>query len=473
MKTSQTGIDLIKELEGCSLKAYWDIVDYSIGYGHLGAKAGQTITKEEAEALLIADLPSYEAKVNKYDSIYHWTQNEFDALVSYAYNIGSIKGLVDDGKRSRVEIIADWPNHDMAGGKHLEVLKKRRLNELALFTKGGDMTTYGKKSIFEMIEVAEQCLDYLEKATLSDLGDLTPEGKVRNAGYNNYTLYWKWYNELTQKNYQGEPYCIAWVCLQFVRAFGSDIGKKLLLGEIYIYCPTAYTNFKNARQTSSTPHVGDIVLFWNNSLGRYAHAGLVVKVTTNGYVTYEANTSSGNNVVVRNGGATTRKSYTTGANKVIFLRPNYAAYGISMEAVEDDFQSYPVQTGQIGIHANVSMNVRSGPGVKYDKVGSVAENKYFKIDKKAFDADGTRWLHSEELGGWVSGKYLEGWIQEESGKWWYLLPDNKWYVDQLAVIDGLIYLFDSAGYMVTGETTVTLVPDTSGAISLKGKDKQN
>ena len=473
MKTSQTGIDLIKELEGCSLKAYWDIVDYSIGYGHLGAKAGQTITKEEAEALLIADLPSYEAKVNKYDSIYHWTQNEFDALVSYAYNIGSIKGLVEDGKRSRAEIIADWPNHDMAGGKHLEVLKKRRLKELALFTKGGDMTTYGKKSVFEMIEVAEQCLDYLEKATLSDLGDLTPEGKVRNAGYNNYTLYWKWYNELTQKNYQGEPYCIAWVCLQFVRAFGSDIGKKLLLGEIYIYCPTAYTNFKNAKQTSSTPHVGDIVLFWNNSLGRYAHAGLVVKVITNGYVTYEANTSSGNNVVVRNGGATTRKSYTTGANKVIFLRPNYAAYGISLEAVEDDFQSYPVQTGQIGIHANVSMNVRSGPGVKYDKVGSVAENKYFKIDKKAFDADGTRWLHSEELGGWVSGKYLEGWIQEESGKWWYLLPENKWYVDQLAVIDGLIYLFDSAGYMVTGETTVTLVPDASGAISLKGKDKQN
>lgn len=467
MQTSQRGIDLIKEFEGCSLKAYWDYKDYSIGYGHLGAKAGQTITQEEADALLIADLPAYEKNVDKYDSIYHWNQNEFDALVSYCYNIGSIKGLVNDGKRTREEIIADWTNHDMAGGTHLPSLKARREKELALFLEDEKMTTYKKKSVFEMIELAEECLDYLEKATVSDLGDLTPEGKVRNAGYNNYTLYWKWYNELTQKNYQGEPYCIAWVCLQFVRAFGYDIAMKLLLGELYIYCPTAYKNFKNANQISSTPHVGDIALFWNNSLARYAHAGLVAKTTTNGYVTDEANTSSGNNVVVRNGGATTRKSYTTGANKVIFLRPNYAAYGISMEAVEDEFQSYPVQTGQIGIHANVSMYVRSGPGVKYDKVGSVAEDKYFKIDRKAFDADGTRWLHSEELGGWVSGKYLEGWIKESNGRWWYLLPDNKWYAGQLAVIDGLIYLFDDAGYMVTEETVVTLVPSSSGVVSVK------
>lgn len=468
MKTSQKGIDLIKGFEGCSLKAYWDYKDYSIGYGHLGARAGQTITKEQAEELLKADLPAYEAKVNKYDNVYHWTQNEFDALVSYCYNIGSIKGLVDDGKRSRAEIISDWTNHDMADGTHLTSLKARREKELALFLEENHMKTNEKKSVFEMIELAEECLNYLEKATATDLGDLTPEGKIRNAGYNNYTLYWKWYLDLTGKDYQTEPYCIAWVSLCFARAFGYKVALGLLLGELYIYCPTAYTKFKAAGKTSITPHVGDIVLFYNNSLGRYAHAGLVVKTTANGYITIEANTSSGNNVVVRNGGATTRKSYTIGANKAIFLRPDYAAYGISVEKQEEpNYETYTVETGTIGIHTTASLNVRSGPGTKYAVVGGAKEGTYFKISKKAFDEDGTRWLYSEELSGWVSGKYLEGWIKESNARWWYLLPDNKWYVGQLAVIDGLIYLFDDAGYMVTEETAVTLVPSSSGVVSVK------
>lgn len=133
MRISQIGINLIKEFEGCCLKAYWDYKDYSIGYGHLGAEPGQVITKAQAEALLLSDLPTYERKVERYDNVYHWTQNEFDALVSYCYNIGSIKGLVDDGKRTRAEIIADWPTHDVAGGKHLDSLKNRRLKELKLF----------------------------------------------------------------------------------------------------------------------------------------------------------------------------------------------------------------------------------------------------------------------------------------------------------------------------------------------------
>ncbi len=136
MVTSQRGVELIKEFEGCALIAYWDYQGYSIGYGHLGAIKGQRITEDEATRLLISDLPRYEAKVSKYDSLYHWTQNEFDALVSYAYNIGSIKGLVDDGKRTRAEIIGDWTNHDMAGGKHLPALKARREKELALFMEG-------------------------------------------------------------------------------------------------------------------------------------------------------------------------------------------------------------------------------------------------------------------------------------------------------------------------------------------------
>jgi len=172
MKTSQAGIDLIKEFEGCSLRAYWDYKDYSIGYGHLGTKAGQTITQEEADALLIADLPAYEKNVDKYDSIYHWNQHEYDALVSYCYNIGSIKGLVGDGKRTRAEIEADWPNHDVAGGKHLDSLKQRRLKELQVF-RYGYQNTNGGATMAKMVIIGSARIDEYGHASGGKAGDQT------------------------------------------------------------------------------------------------------------------------------------------------------------------------------------------------------------------------------------------------------------------------------------------------------------
>lgn len=63
MNTSKQGINLIKQLEGFSSTAYWDVDGYSIGYGHHGAHAGQTISLAEAERLLQADLSTFEQAV--------------------------------------------------------------------------------------------------------------------------------------------------------------------------------------------------------------------------------------------------------------------------------------------------------------------------------------------------------------------------------------------------------------------------
>ena len=107
MKTGQAGIDLIKKFEGCRLTAYKCPAGvWTIGYGHTaGVKQGQKITAAQAEIYLKADLEKYEKKVDKYGS-YNWNQNEFDALVSFAYNVGSIDGLTARGTRSRA-VIAD------------------------------------------------------------------------------------------------------------------------------------------------------------------------------------------------------------------------------------------------------------------------------------------------------------------------------------------------------------------------------
>ena len=63
--------------------------------------------------------------VDKY-SAYNWNQNEFDALVSFAYNIGSIDGLTASGSRSKEEIADKIQAYNKAGGKVLSGLIRRR-----------------------------------------------------------------------------------------------------------------------------------------------------------------------------------------------------------------------------------------------------------------------------------------------------------------------------------------------------------
>ena len=108
MRTSQNGINLIKSFEGCRLAAYKCAAGVpTIGYGHTaGVKMGQTITQVQAESYLKDDLMKYETKVMKYYDKYRFNQNEFDALVSFAYNIGSIDRLTAGGTRSR-KVIAE------------------------------------------------------------------------------------------------------------------------------------------------------------------------------------------------------------------------------------------------------------------------------------------------------------------------------------------------------------------------------
>ena len=137
MKISQAGIDLIKVFEGCRLSAYLCPAKVpTIGYGHTaGVKMGQTITQAQAEQFLREDLAKYEEKVMKYDSTYHWNQNEFDALVSFAYNIGSIDQLTATGTRDRSMIATKMLQYNKASGSVLPGLTKRRKAEQELFLK--------------------------------------------------------------------------------------------------------------------------------------------------------------------------------------------------------------------------------------------------------------------------------------------------------------------------------------------------
>lgn len=162
MRTSENGINMIKGFEGCELEAYYDPVGVlTIGYGttnrvnhytHFLIQPKSKISKEFADKLLRLSLPLFEAKVNKYSACYHWTQNEFDALVCFTYNIGNIDGLTKNGTRSRQEIYNKFTEYNKANHVELTGLTTRRITERDLFmskqvhndSKSKEVFTIGK-----------------------------------------------------------------------------------------------------------------------------------------------------------------------------------------------------------------------------------------------------------------------------------------------------------------------------------------
>lgn len=155
MWTSQAGINLIKGFEGLSLTAYKDAVGvWTIGYGHTGdgavnsgtsdkpkvtpIYAGETITQKQADMFLISDISVAETEVNKANET-SLNQNQFDALVSFCYNVGvgayqasTLLRLVNESLfRDAADQFGLWVTD--GDGHTIEGLVNRRRAEKALF----------------------------------------------------------------------------------------------------------------------------------------------------------------------------------------------------------------------------------------------------------------------------------------------------------------------------------------------------
>lgn len=137
-RINKSGLNLIKKYEGCRQTSYICPAGVlTIGYGHTGkdVKPNQTITKKKAISLLKKDLERFERHVQSYNYIYEWTDNEFSALVSFAFNIGNIDQLTAYGTRTRSQIRSAMLKYVKANGKPLQGLVKRRKAELKLFNR--------------------------------------------------------------------------------------------------------------------------------------------------------------------------------------------------------------------------------------------------------------------------------------------------------------------------------------------------
>ena len=136
MHINEAGLRLLKNFEGCRLKAYKPVPtekEFTIGWGHYGVPAGTVWTQKQADDQLIKDLVKYENYVKSLHR--NFNENEFSALVSFVYNcgLGSLQSLCRN--RNNKQIAEALLLYNKAGGKVLAGLTKRRKAERELFLK--------------------------------------------------------------------------------------------------------------------------------------------------------------------------------------------------------------------------------------------------------------------------------------------------------------------------------------------------
>lgn len=135
------GLALIRKFEGLELKAYQDIGGiWTIGYGHTGPDVteGMVIDGRRAEALLSLDVGVFERCVRRHATV-SLTQNQFDAMVALAYNIGcgrfkesTMLRRFNDG-HSPESVAEAWAWWNRVNGEVVKGLVNRRRAEIDLF----------------------------------------------------------------------------------------------------------------------------------------------------------------------------------------------------------------------------------------------------------------------------------------------------------------------------------------------------
>jgi len=143
-RINSAGLELLKDFEGLSLKAYQDSGGiYTIGYGHVTtAKEGMIIDEAEAERLLLSDLDTAELAVDQLVTGRVLSDNEFSALVVFVFNIGvfafqksTMLNLLNTGVEAQ-RVADQFDRWNKVKGVILKGLIRRRTAEKKLFLTG-------------------------------------------------------------------------------------------------------------------------------------------------------------------------------------------------------------------------------------------------------------------------------------------------------------------------------------------------
>lgn len=217
--------------------------------------------------------------------------------------------------------------------------------------EGGNKLTK-EQAINALIAVAKNEIGYLEKATNAQL-----DSKTANAGYNNYTKYWR----DVYPAYQGQPWCACQISWDMMTAFGLETAKKLLRHWPYVYCPAMRDYFT----LYANPQVGDIVIFWSSKKKEFVHTGLVIKVQGDQFWTIEGNTSGASGVVANGGGICQKTYYNSQLPGTKFCRPDYSI----------------VTSTKSGSSTNTSTTTTTKNWIEYGDRGNDVKNLQAKLNK--------------------------------------------------------------------------------------------
>ena len=189
------------------------------------------------------------------------------------------------------------------------------------------------KEIEKVILIAKNEEGYLEKKSNNQL-----DNKTANAGSANYTKYWR----DIKPDYQGQPWCAAFISWCFMKAFGLDNAKKLLKHWPYVYCPTLGKLFTR----NANPKIGDVVIFYHN--GTFTHTGLVTAVIGDRFYTIEGNTSGASGIIANGGGVCAKSYLNSQMPGTKFCTPDYSIVSNAVNKPSDinKIPSNTIQTGE-------------------------------------------------------------------------------------------------------------------------------
>ena len=232
-----------------------------------------------------------------------------------------------------------------------------------------------------------------------------------------------------------------------------ELGKRLLCGDYTQYTPAGKALFVRAGRWSNRPHLGDVVYFYSQGLGRVAHVGTVIEVDKQGDVynikTVEGNTSAGTGFN-RNGGCVAIKSYSFnldqvgGANRI-------NGFGIPQfdENTCDVATFFETAKAEVGYEEKASNNSLE------DKHANVGDRNYTKYGEW-YGGNGLYWC--QQFVSWVAYTACKAYQDKKTKNQWFKDGDDWYYKDSTGstvkgrweYINGRWYVFDRAGRAIKG-----------------------
>ena len=193
MSPSQKIIDVIKDFEGFSATAYWDNSQWTYGYGSRASGSGATITRAEAERLLVKVLTNdYGKSVNNFCKKHgkQPTQQQFDAMLDLTYNVGSgwttgesVTNVVLNPTKA-LDIVKGFGAWCRSGGGVSYVHVNRRIREALIYMYGEYYLAYGNQDCKSDLEVVgNNDLPHFKAVIFKTNSGKLDNGKTEYAGY--------------------------------------------------------------------------------------------------------------------------------------------------------------------------------------------------------------------------------------------------------------------------------------------------